>query len=64
MRERWLAAPDEAARKAICRDIQVQAFEDVPFYPLGAYRQPTAYRPGMVTGLQEGFPTFWNVRPA
>ena len=64
LREQWLAAPDLAAQQAICRDIQQQAFQDVPYYPLGAFLQPTASRPDAVTGLLEGFATFWNVRPA
>ena len=31
--------------------------------PLGQFIQPTAYR-GSVTGVLNGFATFWNVRPA
>ncbi len=64
LRDQWLAAPDLAAQQAICRDIQLQAFQDVPYYPLGAFLQPTASRPDAVTGLLDGFATFWNVRPA
>ena len=63
MRNHWLAAPDLATQQAICRQIQLQAFEDVPFYPVGAFLQPTAYRTDKITGLNEGFATFWNVRP-
>ena len=64
LRDQWLTAPDLAAQQALCRDIQQQAFEDVPYYPLGAFLQPTAYRPDAITGLNEGFATFWNVRPS
>ena len=64
LRTQWLAAPDLAAQQAICRQIQLQAFEDVPYYPVGAFLQPTAYRNDKITGLNEGFATFWNVRPA
>ncbi len=63
LRVQWLAAPDLAAQQAICRRMQLQAFEDVPYYPLGAFLQPTAYRNDRITGLNEGFATFWNVRP-
>ena len=63
LRDQWFAAPDLPAQQAICRDIQMQAFQDVPYYPLGAFLQPTAYRTDMITGLSEGFATFWNVRP-
>jgi peptide/nickel transport system substrate-binding protein len=63
LREAWFTAPDEAARAALCRDIQLQAMQDVPYYPLGQYLQPTAYRSG-IAGVLDGFATFWNVRPA
>ncbi len=33
LRDAWFTAPDEAARAALCRDIQLQAMEDVPYYP-------------------------------
>ena len=64
LRDQWLAAPDLQAQQATCRDIQAQAFADVPYYPLGAFLQPTAYRTDAITGLSEGFATFWHVRPA
>ena len=64
LREEWLGAPDLPAQQAICRDIQQQAFIDVPYYPLGAFVQPTAFRTDKVAGISDGFPTFWNVRPA
>ena len=56
----WFDAPDLAARQAICRDIQTECMQDVPFYPLGQFAQNTAYRG--ITGVLKGFPTFWNVR--
>ena len=34
---------------------------EVPYYPLGHYLQRTAYRSNL-TGLLEGFATFWSVR--
>ncbi|MBI0432264.1 ABC transporter substrate-binding protein [Roseomonas sp. KE0001] len=63
LRDAWFDAPDEAAQAAICRDIQLQAMRSVPYVPLGQYMQPTAYRNG-ITGVLDGFATFWNVRPA
>jgi peptide/nickel transport system substrate-binding protein len=63
MRDAWFRAPDEAAQKAICRDIQLEAMQDVPYYPTGQYLQPTAYR-SSITGVLDGFATFCNVRPA
>ena len=58
----WFAAPDLPARQAICRDMQRQCLEDVPYYPLGQFAQATATRG--LTGVLRGFATFWNVRPA
>jgi peptide/nickel transport system substrate-binding protein len=61
LRAHWFAAPDPAARKAICAEIQRQFFIDVPYLPLGAYYEATAYRG--LTGLRSGFPQFYDVRP-
>ena len=63
LRDQWFAAPDEAAQRAVCRDIQLRAMQEVPFYPVGQFLQPTAYRTSL-TGVLDGFATFWNVRPA
>jgi peptide/nickel transport system substrate-binding protein len=45
----------------LAAEIQGQAFEDVPYYPLGLYYNPTAYR-GDLSGIVNGGPFFWNVR--
>ncbi|UFN48763.1 ABC transporter substrate-binding protein [Roseomonas sp. OT10] len=63
LRDAWFEAPDEAAQAAICRDIQIEAMANVPYYPLGQHLQPTAYRNG-ITGVLDGYAVFWNVRPA
>ena len=42
--------------------MQVQAFEDVPYMPVGQFFQPTAYRKRL-QGVLNGFATFWNVAP-
>ncbi|WP_291296292.1 ABC transporter substrate-binding protein [Elioraea sp.] len=61
LRDDWFRAPDEAAQKAICREIQLEAMREVPYYPIGQYLQPTAHRSNL-TGILDGFATFWNVR--
>lgn len=61
MRRAWLAAPDLAAQRAIAADMQLQAFEDVPYVPLGQWVRPTAHAAGL-TGMLDGFPLFWNLR--
>jgi peptide/nickel transport system substrate-binding protein len=63
LRAQWLAAPTLAEQQRICREIQAVAFEEVPYYPIGQYKQPTAYRKS-ITGILDGTAVFWNVRPA
>ena len=57
----WVRAPDQASQALIARDIQRQAFVDVPYIPLGQIAQPTAYR-GDLGGVMPGFAVFWNVK--
>ncbi|MGH7155641.1 MAG: ABC transporter substrate-binding protein, partial [Acetobacteraceae bacterium] len=61
LRNAWFDAPNPAAQKAICDDIQRQCMVDVPYWPLGQYTQMTACRTSL-TGILNGFATFWNVR--
>ena len=61
LREAWFNTPDPTIRKKIAEQMQLQAFENVPYYPLGLAHGPTAFRPD-ITGTLEGFPVFWNVR--
>jgi peptide/nickel transport system substrate-binding protein len=62
-RNAWFDARDQASQKKICQDMQLQCMVDVPSVPLGQYFQPTSYRTSL-TGVLNGFATFWNVRPA
>ena len=61
LRDAWFSAPDLPAQKKIGVEMQLQAFDNVPFYPLGSAQSPTAYRKD-ITGVPEGFVIFWNVR--
>ncbi len=61
LRAQWLDAPDLAAQQAIAADLQKQAFQDVPYIPLGQYFYATAYRRNL-TGMLNGFPLFWNLK--
>lgn len=63
LRAQWLASGDLATQQRLAREIQLAAFDEVPFYPLGQYKQPTAYR-NSITGVLNGTAVFWNVRPA
>ena len=61
LRDEWLFAEDPAQRMALARKMQVQAFEDVPYLPLGSYQQPVAYRANL-TGVPKGLVQFTGVR--
>jgi peptide/nickel transport system substrate-binding protein len=61
LRDAWFRAPDLAAQQALGRALQLQAFQDVPYIPLGQYFQPTAYQTSL-TGVLPGNPVFWNIR--
>jgi peptide/nickel transport system substrate-binding protein len=60
LRQAWFDAPDLAAQKAICRELQRQFWQDVPYVPLGEYFRPTARRPNLHIPTK-GFPLFFNV---
>jgi peptide/nickel transport system substrate-binding protein len=61
LREAWFAAPDLALQKKIAAEIQIQAFRDVPYYPLGLYYRQSAYRANL-SGVLHGIPVFWNMQ--
>ena len=61
LRDDWFAAPDAAAQTALAAQIQLQAFQDVPYIPLGQYFAPTGFQANL-TGILKGSPLFWNVR--
>jgi peptide/nickel transport system substrate-binding protein len=63
LRAAWLNAADLTSQQRVAHDIQRLALDEVPYYPIGQYFQPTAYRTS-ITGVLNGFATFWNVRPA
>jgi peptide/nickel transport system substrate-binding protein len=63
LRAAWFDAKTMAEQKKLCEQIQLQAFEDVPYIPLGQSIPPTAYR-NHLTGILNGHPFFWNVRRA
>jgi peptide/nickel transport system substrate-binding protein len=61
LRAQWLQAPDLAAQKKIAEQMQLQAFEDVPYIPLGKYLTPTAHQANL-SGFLTGNPAFWNIK--
>ena len=63
LRDQWIAAPDLATQKKLAADLQRQVLEDVPYIPLGQNFYNTAHRRS-ITGVLDGFVTFWNVKRA
>ena len=62
LRLKWLDTSDLAAQQAISRQIQEQAFDSLPFIPLGQWSIPAAYS-GKLTGIiHSPFTLFWNVK--
>ena len=62
LRDRWLDAPDLAAQKQACEDIQVYAFEQVPIIPTGQWFYPTAFRSNVEDIVRSALMFSWNVR--
>ncbi len=60
LRAQWLDATAEQEQKALAAAMQVQAFEDVPYIPLGQMLAPTV-RAAKLQGMLNGFSLFWNV---
>jgi len=61
LREAWFAAPDLAAQKAVCAQLQMQFWQDVPYLPLGVTYQTTAYHRSW-SGMRAGFPQFYDIQ--
>lgn len=62
LRQAWLDAPDLEAERRICRELQTQFWQDVPYVPMGEYIQQTCHSRG-ITDIPKGFPLFYGVRP-
>ena len=61
LRDQWLMTEPLAEQQAICRELQTEALQSVPYVPLGLFRQPTVYRSDL-HGMLVGQPLFTNVR--
>lgn len=61
LREEWFASPTVEGQQAVARRLQQQAFQDVPYVPLGQVAQLTALRSDL-SGMIKGVPVFWNIR--
>jgi peptide/nickel transport system substrate-binding protein len=61
LRDDWFRAKSLDEQKKIAVKMQLQAFQDVPYIPLGQAVPQTGYRMSL-TGVLTGQPVFWNVR--
>jgi peptide/nickel transport system substrate-binding protein len=59
----WFNAKTLDEQKRICRDLQIQVFEDVPYIPLGATYPVSALRKEWVD-FQPQMPLFYTLRKA
>jgi peptide/nickel transport system substrate-binding protein len=62
LRDAWFDAPDLAAQKKICDQIQMLAFENVPIIPTGQWFSPTAYRKNLTGFVKSDYMLFWGVK--
>jgi peptide/nickel transport system substrate-binding protein len=62
LRQQWFDAPDLPAQQGIARQMQIEAFESLPFIPLGQWYNPAAYSDGLTGVIRSPFTLFWNVR--
>ena len=62
LRDQWFTAPDEAAQKKICEQMQSVAFKEVPYIPLGSYRLPAALGKNVEDVVHSGSTVFWGAR--
>jgi peptide/nickel transport system substrate-binding protein len=60
LRAAWFRAPDLAAQKKICEQLQLEFFQEAPYLPLGAFYQPGAWNKSL-SGFRIGFPQFYDV---
>ena len=61
LRADWMRATDPGRRKQIAEQIQVVAYDEVPYVPWGQYTQPTAYRKQVRGVLKFPATILWNI---
>lgn len=63
LRDEFMVAESLSEQQRLTREIQMQAWQDVPYIPTGAWMQPFAFR-RTITDMLNGFPLFHNIRKA
>jgi peptide/nickel transport system substrate-binding protein len=64
LRDQWFDAGDVAAQKKICEQIQLEAFQSIPFMPVGQWYYPWAVRKDLTDFVKCAAVLFWGVRRA
>ena len=64
MRDSWLDATNQTAQQKICQDMQLHAFDQVPFIPVGQWFYPTAFRNNVTDILRSPNILHWNLKKA
>ena len=64
LRQAFLAAPDDASRKAAFSALQARLWEFIPYVPAGQFDQANAYRPNVSGVLDTCFLAYWNIAKA
>lgn len=62
LRTDWFAAPDMGGERQVAAAMERQAFDQVPYVPLGQFQQPTLYRRDVTGVLAANAPLFWNLK--
>ena len=62
LRDQWFDAADLAAQKKICEQMQLRAFETIPFMPVGQWYYPWAFRQNLTDMVQCAAVLFWGVQ--
>ena len=61
LRLAWYDAPDLAAQKKLCTEMQQELFANPSYCPLGLFYQPTTFKSDL-KDIPEGIPQFYRVR--
>jgi peptide/nickel transport system substrate-binding protein len=62
LRDQWFDEPDQAAQKRICEQIQTEAFQSLPFIPVGQWYYPWAVRTSLTNFVRCAQVLFWGVK--
>jgi ABC-type transport system substrate-binding protein len=63
LRDAWFVAPDLAAQRALAREMQRVAMDELPYIPLGSYMSITSLRRNLADRVL-GLALFWGIRRA